>query len=158
MAANGASATSRRSRRRVSEENSASSLDPCVVHDGDLKDDVAPRCFCGVYAIMYMSRTISNPNRVFLGCPFYKENQPHCKFFLWVDEHLARIRSSGYIFEKGRLVEKEVEVVEEEEGFHHRMAILEEKVTVLEKKKNPLACCVVIIVCAVVAAFYVCSD
>ncbi|XP_020970027.1 uncharacterized protein LOC110268315 [Arachis ipaensis] len=83
MAANGGSSTSRRSRRGVRKENSASSSDPCVMHDGDLKDDVAPRCFCGVYAIMYMSRTISNPNRVFLGCPFYKENQPHCKFFFF---------------------------------------------------------------------------
>ncbi|QHO09259.1 uncharacterized protein DS421_14g479740 [Arachis hypogaea] len=158
MAANGASAMSRRSRRGVREENSASSSDPCVVHDGDLKDDVAPRCFCGVYAIMYMSKTISNPNRVFLGCPFYKGNQLHCKFFLWVDEHLVRIGSSGCIFDKRPLIEKEAEVVEEEEGFRHRMAVLEEKVTVLEKKKNSLACCVVIIVCAVVAAFYVFSD
>ncbi|RYR01825.1 hypothetical protein Ahy_B06g080690 [Arachis hypogaea] len=153
MAANGALATSRRSRRGVREENFASSSDPCVVHDGDLKDDVAPRCFCGVYAIMYMSKTISNPNRVFLCCPFYKGNQLHCKFFLWVDEHLARMGSNGCIFDKRPLIEKEAEVVEEEEEFCHRMAVLEEKVTVLEKKKNPLACCIVIIVCAIVAAF-----
>ncbi|RYQ82751.1 hypothetical protein Ahy_B10g101316 [Arachis hypogaea] len=139
MAANGASATSRRSHRGVREENSASSSDHCVVHDGDLKDDVAPRSFCGVYVIMYMSKTISNPNRVFLG------NQLHCKFLLWVDEHLARMGSNGCIFDKRLLIEKEAEVVEEEEGFRHRMAVLEEKVTVLEKKKNPLACCIVII-------------
>ncbi|QHO35927.1 uncharacterized protein DS421_9g279490 [Arachis hypogaea] len=158
MAANGASATSRRSHRGVREEDSASSSDPYVLYNGDPKDDVARRCFCGVYAIMYMSRTIRNPNRVFMGCPFYKGNQPHCKFFLWVDEHLARIGSSGCVFDKRPVVEKEPEVVEEDEGFHHRITILEEKVTVLEKKKNPLACCVVIVVCAVVAAFYVCSD
>ncbi|XLU73238.1 hypothetical protein S245_032291, partial [Arachis hypogaea] len=72
IAVNGASATSKRSRRGVREEDSALSSDTYVVHDGDLKDDVAQRCFCGVYAIMYMSRTISNLNRVFLGYPFYK--------------------------------------------------------------------------------------
>ncbi|QHO01107.1 uncharacterized protein DS421_13g412160 [Arachis hypogaea] len=157
MADNGAPTTSRRSHRGVREEDSASSSDPYVLYDGDLKDDVARRCFCGVYAIMYMSRTIRNPNRVFLGCPFYKGNQPHCKFFLWVDEHLARIGHSGCVLEKRHLVEKEPEVVEEDEGFHHRIAIMEEKVTMLEKKKTPIACCVVIVVCAVVAAFYICS-
>ncbi|QHO44706.1 uncharacterized protein DS421_6g173020 [Arachis hypogaea] len=160
--ANGASATSRRSHRGVREEDSASSSDPYVLYDGDLKDDIARRCFCGVYAIMYMSRTSRNPKRVFMGCPFYKGNQPHCKFFLWVDEHLARIGSSGCVLDKTPLVEKKAEkeakVVEECEGFQHRIAILEEKVTVLEKKRNPLACCVVIVVCAVMAAFYVCSD
>ncbi|RYQ85963.1 hypothetical protein Ahy_B10g105614 [Arachis hypogaea] len=87
----------------------------------------------------------------------HRGNQPHCKFFLWVDEHLARIGHSGCVLDKRPLVEKKPEVVEEDEGFHHRIAILEEKVTVLEKKKTPLACCVVIVVCAVVAAFYVCS-
>ncbi|RYR77584.1 hypothetical protein Ahy_A01g002110 [Arachis hypogaea] len=137
MAANGAraSSTSRRSLNGVRQEDSASSSVPCVVHARDLKDDVAPRCFCVVYAIMYMSKTISNPNKIFLGCPFYKKKQPHCKFFVWVDEHLARIGSNGCIFDKRPLVEKEVEVVEEEEELDHRMAVMEEKVTTLEKKK-----------------------
>ncbi|RYQ96377.1 hypothetical protein Ahy_B08g092115 [Arachis hypogaea] len=159
MATNGASSTSRRRLSRVREENSASSSVPCVVHAGDLKNDIALRCFRGVYAIMYMSRTISNPNRVFLGCPFYKEKQLHCKFFVWVDEHLDRIGSNGRIFDKRPLVEKEVEVVEEEEEeeFDHRIVILEEKVTALKKKKNLLACCISIIVCVVFVAFYVCS-
>ncbi|XP_020973177.1 uncharacterized protein LOC110269569 [Arachis ipaensis] len=81
MAANGASATSRRSRRGVREENFASSSDLCVVHDGDLKDDVAPRCFCGVYAIMYMSRTISNLNRVFLVAHSIRKTNRIASFF-----------------------------------------------------------------------------
>ncbi|RYQ96376.1 hypothetical protein Ahy_B08g092114 [Arachis hypogaea] len=136
MVINGASSTSRRRLSRVREENSTSSSVPCVVYAGDLKDDVAPRCFCEVYAIMYMSRTISNPNRVFLGCPFYKGKQSHCKFFVWVDEHLDRIGSNGRIFDKRPLFEKEVEVVEEEDEFDHRIAVLEEKVTTLEKKKT----------------------
>ncbi|RYR38023.1 hypothetical protein Ahy_A09g042966 [Arachis hypogaea] len=138
MAANGVSSTSRRSFSRVRQENSASSSVSCVVHAGDLKDGVAPRCFCRVYAIMYMSRTISNPKRIFLGCPFYKGKQLHCKFFVWVDEHLARISSNGCISDRRPLGEKEVEVVEEEEEFDHRMAVLEEKVTALEMQKTHL--------------------
>ncbi|QHN93484.1 uncharacterized protein DS421_17g593080 [Arachis hypogaea] len=76
---------------------------------------------------MYMSMTISNPNIIFLGCPFYKEKQPHCKFFVWVDEHLVRIGSNGCISDKRHLSEKNVEVVEEEEELDYRMAVLEKK-------------------------------
>ncbi|RYR70576.1 hypothetical protein Ahy_A03g017048 [Arachis hypogaea] len=117
------------------QENSASSLVPCAVHAGDLNDAVAPRCFCKVYAIMYMSNTISNPNRNFLDCPFYKET--HCKIFVWVDEHLAIIGSNCCICDSRHLGEKHVEVVEEEEELDHKMAVLEEKIITLEKKKNP---------------------
>ncbi|RYQ92045.1 hypothetical protein Ahy_B09g098148 [Arachis hypogaea] len=157
MASKRASSTSRRSVSGVRQENSASSLVPCVVHAGDVNDAVAPRCFCGVYAIMYMSRTVSNPNRIFLGCPFYNGKEPHCKFFVWVDEHLARIGSNGCISDKRHLGEIQIEVVEEKEELDHRMAVLEEKIIALEKKKNPLAWCIGVIICAVCVAIYVSS-
>ncbi|RYR48004.1 hypothetical protein Ahy_A07g033994 [Arachis hypogaea] len=102
MATNGASSTSRRSVNKVRQENSASNSVSCVVHAGDLNDGVIPR-------------TISNPNRIFLGCAFYKGKQPHCKFFVWVNEHLARIGSNDCISDKRHLGEKDVEVVEKEE-------------------------------------------
>ncbi|RYQ94476.1 hypothetical protein Ahy_B08g089393 [Arachis hypogaea] len=156
MVTKGASSTSRKSVSGVRQENSASSSVSCVVHVGDVNDAVAPRCFCGVYAIMYMSRTVSNPNRIFLGCPFYKGKEPHCKFFVWVDEHLARIGSNGCISDKRHLGEKQVEVVEEEDKLDNRMTVLE-KIIALDKKKNPLAWCIGVIICAVCVAFYVSS-
>ncbi|RYR46831.1 hypothetical protein Ahy_A07g032671 [Arachis hypogaea] len=72
MATKGASSTSRRSVSGVRQKKSGSSSVPFALHAGDGNDAVVPRCFCGVYAIMYMSKTVSNPNRIFLGCPFYK--------------------------------------------------------------------------------------
>ncbi|QHO20638.1 uncharacterized protein DS421_11g339720 [Arachis hypogaea] len=88
MATQGASSTSRRSVSGFREEKSGSNSVPYALQAGDGNVAVAPRCFCGVYAIMYMSKTVSNPNRIFLGCPFYKGKEGHCKFFVWLDEHL----------------------------------------------------------------------
>ncbi|XP_016177611.1 uncharacterized protein At4g04775-like [Arachis ipaensis] len=65
----------------------------CAVPGGYERDRVAPKCYCGVYAIMYKSRTTSNPNRVFLGCPFFKAKEPYCRYFGWLDEHLKKIRT-----------------------------------------------------------------
>ncbi|MED6174202.1 hypothetical protein PIB30_066746 [Stylosanthes scabra] len=63
-----------------------------AVQGGDETDGIALRCFCGVYAVMYMSKTESNPNRLFLGCPMYKLKMGgHCKYFLWLDEHVDKI-------------------------------------------------------------------
>ncbi|RYR43010.1 hypothetical protein Ahy_A08g039438 [Arachis hypogaea] len=57
------------------------------------RDGVALKCFCGVYAILYKSRTASNPNRMFLGCPFFKVKERCCRNFVWFDEHLKKIRA-----------------------------------------------------------------
>ncbi|RYR40378.1 hypothetical protein Ahy_A09g046133 [Arachis hypogaea] len=124
MATKGASSTSRRSISGVRQKNSASSSVPFAVHVGDRNDAVAPR--------------------IFLSCPFYKEKEPHCKFFVWVDEHLAKIGSNCCICDSRDLGEKHVEIVEEEEELDHRMTVLEEKIVALEKKKNPLAWCITV--------------
>ncbi|QHO56727.1 uncharacterized protein DS421_3g76170 [Arachis hypogaea] len=59
---------------------------------GEEKDEIAPTCKCGGYAILYKSRTATNPNRLFFGCPFFKLKKfSHCKFFLWLDDHVATI-------------------------------------------------------------------
>ncbi|QHO16017.1 hypothetical protein DS421_10g299950 [Arachis hypogaea] len=34
---------------------------------------VAPKCNCGIHAILFMSSTQLNPNRLFFGCPYFKE-------------------------------------------------------------------------------------
>ncbi|RYR46179.1 hypothetical protein Ahy_A07g031936 [Arachis hypogaea] len=68
----------------------------CAVAEGCDKDGVAPKCFCGVYAILYKSRTASNPNRMFLGCPFFKVKERYCRYFVWLDEHLKKIRAMEF--------------------------------------------------------------
>ncbi|XP_057720109.1 uncharacterized protein LOC130934564 [Arachis stenosperma] len=40
-----------------------------------------------------MSKTDTNPNRLFFGCPLLKVTEAHCKFFLWVDDHIVRVRA-----------------------------------------------------------------
>ncbi|RYR53678.1 hypothetical protein Ahy_A06g028888 isoform C [Arachis hypogaea] len=34
---------------------------------------VTQKCNCGIYAILFMLSTQSNPNRLFFGCPYFKE-------------------------------------------------------------------------------------
>ncbi|XLS48234.1 hypothetical protein HN51_022592 [Arachis hypogaea] len=60
---------------------------------GDVKDAVAPKYFCRKYAICFMSKTDTNPNRLFFGCPLLKVTEAHYKFFLWVDDHIVRVRA-----------------------------------------------------------------
>ncbi|MED6193884.1 hypothetical protein PIB30_023406 [Stylosanthes scabra] len=50
---------------------------------------VAPECNCGTFAILFMSSTLENPNRLFYGCPYFKTPAPHCKFFKWFDEYVG---------------------------------------------------------------------
>ncbi|RYR74769.1 hypothetical protein Ahy_A02g009490 [Arachis hypogaea] len=64
---------------------------PYSVQVGNEKDGVALKCFCGVCVIFYMSKTNTNSNRLFFGCPFFKVKQPHYKFFVWVNDHIGRI-------------------------------------------------------------------
>ncbi|MED6194990.1 hypothetical protein PIB30_033806 [Stylosanthes scabra] len=50
---------------------------------------IAHECHCGTYAILFMSSTCGNPNRLFYGCPYFKTQAPHCRFFKWLDEYVA---------------------------------------------------------------------
>ncbi|MED6131780.1 hypothetical protein PIB30_013031 [Stylosanthes scabra] len=56
---------------------------------------VAPRCPCGAYAILYLSSTSDNPNRLFFGCSYYKTSTPHCGFFAWLDERVPSFVVNG---------------------------------------------------------------
>ncbi|RYR58719.1 hypothetical protein Ahy_A05g024606 [Arachis hypogaea] len=69
MASDGVSSWSRRSGGVEREEQFAEGSGP---KGKDGKDGVAPKCFCGEHAILFMSKTSSNPNRLFFDCPFYK--------------------------------------------------------------------------------------
>ncbi|QHO06512.1 uncharacterized protein LOC110270530 [Arachis ipaensis] len=50
---------------------------------------VAPKCNCGIHAILFMSSTKSNPKRLFFGCPNFKIAQGGCKYFQWLDEYVS---------------------------------------------------------------------
>ncbi|KAL4397412.1 hypothetical protein AHAS_Ahas01G0189300 [Arachis hypogaea] len=54
-----------------------------------MKKWVAPECNCGVYAILFMSETDINPNRLFFQCSHFKTTRPHCKYFCWLDDYVA---------------------------------------------------------------------
>ncbi|RYR37835.1 hypothetical protein Ahy_A09g042741 [Arachis hypogaea] len=50
----------------------AQSLEWIDMRGGDERDEIAPKCFCGVYVILYKSRITTNPNRMFLKYPYFK--------------------------------------------------------------------------------------
>ncbi|XP_057739908.1 uncharacterized protein At4g04775-like [Arachis stenosperma] len=50
---------------------------------------VTPKCNCGIHAILFMSSTQLNSNRLFFGCPYFKIVETHCKYFAWLDEYVA---------------------------------------------------------------------
>ncbi|XP_016200249.1 uncharacterized protein LOC107641268 [Arachis ipaensis] len=102
----------------------------------DEKDGVVPKCFCEVYDIFYMSKTNTNANRLFFGCPFFKVKQPHYKFFVWVDNHIGRI---GCMEQTKKLDDNQSLDVEEYFGkkkLENKMTDLEQSLIYLENKKS----------------------
>ncbi|MED6153591.1 hypothetical protein PIB30_103585 [Stylosanthes scabra] len=73
-----------------SDRSSSSTQGVFIAKVGDDKDGVVLKCHCGVFAILYLSKTASNPNRLFFGCPFFKARLAHCKFFIWLDRHTEK--------------------------------------------------------------------
>ncbi|MED6200782.1 hypothetical protein PIB30_088628 [Stylosanthes scabra] len=103
---------------------------------GDDRDGVAPKCHCGVYAILYLSKTANNPNRLFFGCPFFKKARvAHCKFFLWLDRHTEKLGMVG----AERYAEENVDV---DAHFamlrvENRVIDLEDRVAAIERTTKP---------------------
>ncbi|RYR34225.1 hypothetical protein Ahy_A10g048972 [Arachis hypogaea] len=119
---------------------------------------IAPKCNCGVYAIMYKSRTTSNPNRVFLGCPLFKAKEPYCRYFIWLDEHLKKIRAVE--FEAlGAVDEAERVAIEEQllrnKDIEKKIEELERKLLSIESKKK-LSLWYIIVIGVVVVVVAVC--
>ncbi|KAL4373253.1 hypothetical protein AHAS_Ahas05G0063300 [Arachis hypogaea] len=50
---------------------------------------VSPKCCCGSYAVLFMSGTKSNPDRLFLRCPKFKTAEGCCLFFVWLDDYVS---------------------------------------------------------------------
>ncbi|MED6219178.1 hypothetical protein PIB30_033386 [Stylosanthes scabra] len=136
MESDGAASSSRRSGRSGGggkSERSSSTQGVYVPIVGEEREGVALKCHCGVYAIPYLSRTESNPNRLFFGCLFFKGRLPHCNFFMWLDVFTAKIANgaTGKVGEQKQNVRKQFGKIELEILMHD----LEKRVAVLKKKK-----------------------
>ncbi|MED6115606.1 hypothetical protein PIB30_092269 [Stylosanthes scabra] len=118
-------------------ERSSSTQGVFAAKAGDDKDGAAPKCKCWVYIILYLSRTVTNPNMLFFRCPFFKAGLPHCKFFLWLDKHTEKLRKTG----KGEVAEEKEDVSEyfSKIGMENRVADIENRLAAMEKnrKLNP---------------------
>ncbi|RYR30749.1 hypothetical protein Ahy_B01g055516 [Arachis hypogaea] len=124
MASDACSSNTRRGRGKAGGQQeliagyaSSSSLQP-----GDVKDGVAPKCFCEKYAICYMSKTDTNPNRLFFGCPLLK-----------VDDHIVRVRAGEATRGSG---DGKQNHIEEHLGMDNLIAHVEERIVNLEKLLN----------------------
>ncbi|MED6136064.1 hypothetical protein PIB30_052482 [Stylosanthes scabra] len=80
-------------------------------------DGAAPKCHCRVYAVLYLSKTSKNPNRLFFGCPFFKfEKNNDLKAVKEEGEeydvkvHFRRLRIENKVAELEGRVELEVDV------------------------------------------------
>ncbi|RYR29209.1 uncharacterized protein At4g04775-like [Arachis ipaensis] len=104
-----------------------------------------------LYAILYKSRTASNPNRIFFGCPFFKVKERCCRYFVWLDEHLKKIRvmeseALGAVDDVGGVdiedhvvrsqeLEEKIQLVRSQE-LEKKMKELERKLLCMEKEKK----------------------
>ncbi|MED6145106.1 hypothetical protein PIB30_021915 [Stylosanthes scabra] len=140
MNRDGVSSGSRRSAGGVGGrlERSSSSTQGVFMPNGveEDRDGVAPKCRCRVYTVLYMSRTANNPNRLFFGCPFFKQaSLPYCRFFEWLDRHIAKLARGGTMTnaEDNEDVDQHFAMV----GFETRVSGLEDRVAAMERKIKP---------------------
>ncbi|MED6174763.1 hypothetical protein PIB30_072124 [Stylosanthes scabra] len=138
------------SRRR---ERSSSTQGVNVPRFREEMSGVAPKCRCGVYAILYLSKTVSNPNRLFFGCPFFKGRLPHCKFFMWLDQYIAKM-GNGDPGKCGEHVEDVAEHLSKME-YEWRLTELEKRVGCLEQRKKTMSMCYVVGMFLVIVVVYV---
>ncbi|MED6184946.1 hypothetical protein PIB30_052379 [Stylosanthes scabra] len=131
----GASSESKRDGGAAWSEQS-SGTQGCFLGKSDEERDglVAPKCYYGVYAILYKSKTSSNSNRLFFDCPFFKVSNPHCKYFLWLDKHTVKLGVD--------VPSRSVDVAEDANNHFSRIQLekkvteLERRVAAMEKKKD----------------------
>ncbi|RYQ93345.1 hypothetical protein Ahy_B09g099616 [Arachis hypogaea] len=107
----------------------------------DSKHGVSPKCFCRENAVLFMSKTRSNPDRLFLGCPFYK--------------HVAGLglTATKYMGEKKFV---DIEDYHRQQDMKMRISCLEKRILALEMKRKPIRWCICVIV--IVLIFVVLSS
>ncbi|MED6143713.1 hypothetical protein PIB30_008353 [Stylosanthes scabra] len=136
MESDGGATSSRRS------ERSSSTQGVYMPSVGEEMDEVAPKCRCGVYVILYLSKTSSNPNRLFLGCPFYKTQGriPYCRYFKWLDQYTTKVDKAAAAAKCGEGAE---DVAEHFSIMEHewRFSELEKRIACLEQRKKSIHMC-----------------
>ncbi|KAL4390940.1 hypothetical protein AHAS_Ahas03G0195300 [Arachis hypogaea] len=50
---------------------------------------LSPKCYCGSHAILFMSGTKNNSDRLFLHYSNFKIAEVHCSFFVWLDDYVS---------------------------------------------------------------------
>ncbi|MED6199881.1 hypothetical protein PIB30_079959 [Stylosanthes scabra] len=149
MESDGAATSSRRS------ERSSSTQGVYMPSLGEEMDGVAPKCRCGVYAILYLSKTSGNPNRLFFGCPFFKGKLPYCKFFMWLDQYTAKIGKAA----AGNCGEGAEDVTDHFSRMEHerRFSELEKRIACLEQRKKNMYLCYIMGLFLFLVAVYIAS-
>ncbi|MED6197865.1 hypothetical protein PIB30_060802 [Stylosanthes scabra] len=137
MENDGVSSGSRRSGSALRCDRSSSSiqgfLTAKVVNE---RDGAASKCKCGAYAILYLSKTSNNPNRLFFGYLFFKIQYAQGNFFLWLDRHVAIFgKNEGPPVNAGE-DEDDVNIHFAKLNVDNRLANLEDRVAAIEKKKT----------------------
>ncbi|MED6156196.1 hypothetical protein PIB30_012211 [Stylosanthes scabra] len=152
MDSEGVSTSSKRSGGGRGEDRSSGSTQGFfAMRVTDDKDGAAPKCHCGVYAILYLSKTESNPNRLFFGCPFFKIKMQHCKYFKWLDSHTAKFGRG--VAMGGNEAKADVDEHFSKLMIENRLDALESKISAIEKKKLGMStgllvmCVIVVFVC-----------
>ncbi|QHO26674.1 uncharacterized protein DS421_7g201600 [Arachis hypogaea] len=94
---------------------------------------VAPKCNCGIHAILFISSTKSNPKRLFFGCPNFKIAQGGCKYFQWLDEYVSLIEeeqiNDGNPYARNR---KQNNFLDADVWMEEKLTKLEDRVSGLE--------------------------
>ncbi|MED6133552.1 hypothetical protein PIB30_029244 [Stylosanthes scabra] len=149
----GSSATRRSGGGRRGNRSSSETQGLFAAKVGQERDRAAPMCHCAVYAVLYLSKTPNNPNRLFFGCPFFKTRINHCKFFLWLDQHAAKL---GMVAESKSVKEDEVDT---DEHFwrlivENRVSELERRIAYMEKKHSMKFLFVCVLALSMVVGLY----
>ncbi|MED6150808.1 hypothetical protein PIB30_076039 [Stylosanthes scabra] len=149
----GSSPTRRSGGGRRGDRSSSETQGLFAAKVGHERDGAAPMCHCGVYAVLYLSKTPNNLNRLFFGCPFFKTRMNHCKFFLWLDQHAAKL---GRIAESKSVKEDEVDI---DEHFwrlivENRVSELERRIAYMEKKHSMKFLFVCVLALSMVVGLY----
>ncbi|MED6168808.1 hypothetical protein PIB30_014930 [Stylosanthes scabra] len=153
MESEGGSSRSKKSVSSSASKYSGSTQGVFDIKCRDDRDGIALKCYCGAYAILYRSRTRNNPNRLFFGCPFFRQaTAPYCSFFMWLDKHCMKLGVSKHVKDGdgADYVNEDFAVIKVEE----RVALLENRVAAIEKIRNVNRLVVVASVVALLVAVY----
>ncbi|MED6225418.1 hypothetical protein PIB30_093553 [Stylosanthes scabra] len=148
---------SSKSRKSVGGGAAMSSESTQGVFDSRCRDDrdgVAPKCYCGGYAILYRSRTHNNLNRLYFGCPFFRQgNFPYSSFFMWLDKHCAQLGVLKPVKDGdgAEAVNDHFAMIKVED----RVALVENRVAAMEKIRSVNWWIVVANIIALLVAVYV---